>query len=76
MLEYQRWADTQCSGCGQSLAESIDPDLEGAYDVAAIVCHACAARDRTSKKHRDVDGLRLAVSLSAQAREFLDGKGG
>lgn len=35
----------RCGGCGQSMAESFDPDNVDAYGTKLLVCHGCHARD-------------------------------
>lgn len=40
--------DELCPGCGQLRHESFDPASEGEWDVTALRCHACAARDRAN----------------------------
>lgn len=72
-LEWQRHLDEQCT-CGNPLMESTDPELEGAYEAQAVVCHACAAREAASKKFADADGVKLATHLTAEARAYLDGR--
>lgn len=74
MLEWQRHVDQQCGGCGQPLVESTRKDLEGAYEVSAVACHACAARERGAKKFTDTDGLKLAVHMLPAARDLIDGR--
>lgn len=32
-----------CSGCGQPLAQTLDPELEEAWRAEVVRCHACAA---------------------------------
>lgn len=40
----------QCGGCGNDRRESMNPDNQFAYQVEAVRCHACAARDRHVEK--------------------------
>lgn len=70
VLEWQRWCDLQCSGCGQPMTETLDPELEGAYEATAVVCHGCAAREGEQKRQDGV-GVRVAVDLIPEARDFL-----
>lgn len=60
-----------CDGCGQSLHESTCSELEGAYEVTALVCHACSAREHQAREMSDERGVKFAVSLSEQARRWL-----
>lgn len=61
-----------CAGCGQSVHESMRPDLEGGYEVHAIACHACAAREAKTTDFKDVHGIKLAVKPTPDAQAFLD----
>lgn len=75
VLEWQRWTDVLCSGCNQPLSESLDPELEGAYEATAMVCHSCAARSAAEKKH-DGPGLQVGVALLPEAQQYLLEHGG
>lgn len=71
MLAWQAHLDELCT-CGNSLLESTDPEMEGAYEAHAVVCHACAAREAASKKFADSNGVKLATRLDPAARDYLD----
>ena len=70
VLEWQRWCDQVCGGCGQPLLEAIDPDLEGAYEAHAVVCHACAAREAEQKRVEGM-GIQVGVELMPAAQQML-----
>ena len=72
VLAWQEHEASLCGGCGHPLHESTSAELEGAYDVTALACHACAAREQASAKHRDQHGVKLHASLSDAARRYLD----
>jgi hypothetical protein len=55
-LAWQAIAAENCPGCGQPKSESFDPANERAYDVTALVCHACAARTHRQASFEDADG--------------------
>lgn len=76
VLEWTRYRDTLCDGCAQSLSESLDPALEGAYEADVVSCHGCAAREAAQKKARDVPGVKVAVHLVPEAVEFLRSREG
>lgn len=40
----------------------MHPDNEGAYDVSAVRCHACAAMAAKGKTYSDVDPAGLFLS--------------
>lgn len=71
VLEYQRWRDEVCSGCGQPMSETLDAELEGAYEPRVVQCHGCAARDTAMKKSSDQPGVKVAVELLPEAHEYL-----
>jgi hypothetical protein len=50
VFEYLREVKLSCPGCGNPRDESMDRDMEGAYHSQALVCHACAVRDRKQKQ--------------------------
>lgn len=54
------------------MRHSFDPELEGAYEAHAVVCHACAAREAGVKAHADEPGSKVGVSLLPEAVEFLN----
>ncbi len=65
-LAWQELQDETCPGCGQPRAESFHPDSDGAYEVRALRCHACSAKDDRSKdivnnEDADTGGLYLTV---------------
>lgn len=71
-MQWQEHERSLCGGCGQPLHESTLPDLEGAYEVTALACHACAERESKQPDYKDQHGVKLAVHLSADARRWLD----
>jgi len=36
--------DEQCSGCGLSLNETLNPENERKYLTTPVICHACATK--------------------------------
>lgn len=46
VLEWQAYQKSLCVGCKRPRAESFDVAMDDRYDVHALQCHACAARDR------------------------------
>lgn len=44
-LEWIEYDDSLCSGCKLPRSETFDPANEEAYDVEALRCHACGARE-------------------------------
>ena len=57
-LEWQTYQNQLCTGCGRERSESFDPEMDDRYDVEVVVCHSCAARERTAynrSKSRDGD---------------------
>lgn len=67
-----------CSGCGQSLRESTDPELEDKWTTdLPHRCHACTAIARRAKEYDDQDfpqayrfvvGLRGAKGVAGQSQ--------
>ena len=60
-LDWLREEDLICPGCGNPRDETMEREAEGQYHSRALVCHACAVRDRkqrefTSGPH-DASGL-------------------
>lgn len=45
-LEWQAYQNSLCPGCRRPRHESFDIAMDDHYDVTALQCHACAARDR------------------------------
>lgn len=59
VLEWQAYQKSLCSGCKRPRSESFDIAMDDHYDVHALQCHACAARDRRAynrSRERD-DGV-------------------
>ena len=57
-LEWIEYDDSLCSGCRNPRIESFDIANEDKYDVEALACHACAARERKGwirNQNRDPD---------------------
>lgn len=61
-----------CSGCGNVASESMDGEMNGAYEAVPLNCFACAARDaeqravgeaRSNKSYSEssFDGLYIGV---------------
>jgi hypothetical protein len=56
-----------CKGCGQSTFESWDPrgERHGWWTVEAIVCHACAEKERLAAANRE-SGVAPAVQAATR----------
>lgn len=69
---------TVCSGCGQDLRYSMDPDLEDFWTTAhPHRCHACTALSRASERLQDegrehTSALRMEPGLRAGWEEHLE----
>lgn len=68
-LEWVEFKASLCGGCGRRRTETFDPSNEERYDVEALRCHACAARDRAAKsfhhdEHADTSGIYFATTDS------------
>jgi len=51
-----------CGGCGQPVAECVDPRNEDAYQATSWRCHACTAKDKEGEKYREAPpGIYLSV---------------
>jgi len=79
-LEWIDYVASLCKGCGEPLAECLDPENDGAYEAIPVQCHACAARDaenrdaakaRTSDRYGEgsFDGLFVGVRKINRAKE-------
>jgi hypothetical protein len=68
VFEVHREKALTCPGCGNPRDESMDPEYEGAYNSRALVCHACAVRDRKQKNFtsgpHDPSGLYFTAELN------------
>jgi hypothetical protein len=53
------------------MSETLDAELEGAYESRAVQCHGCAARDVAMKKSSDQPGVKIAVELVPEAHDYL-----
>lgn len=61
-LAWQAEEDSKCPGCAQPFSESTDVEAEEDYDTSAIVCHACADRERYRRRHTELpEGTFLMV---------------
>lgn len=69
---------TVCSGCGQDMRYSMDPDLADFWTTAhPHRCHACTALSRASEKIRDQkveheSALRIEPGLRPGWEEHLE----
>lgn len=69
MADHLGWQAEQalrCSGCGGFVDETMDPANAEAYDAEMVVCHRCAAGDRTERafmqqKNPDTAGLKRRI---------------
>ena len=65
MLAYLREKAQLCPGCGLPREETMDPEAEEHYRSRAFRCHACATRERASRKfngdHSDDAGLYFTI---------------
>lgn len=53
-----------CKGCGQSLADSMNPSLEDAWQAEVLRCHACttaAHKAEAFAKNGDPAGAHIHV---------------
>lgn len=71
-LAWQELDADKCGGCGQPRGESFDPANQDQYDVRALVCHACYAREQAFRSYSDgdgsrTDGLHLIPKLTREA---------
>ena len=48
-MEWHRWQQQLCSGCGQPRSECFDA-AGPAYEATVLRCRACEARDAKSKE--------------------------
>lgn len=48
------WQATICDGCGQDKRRSMNPDMEGFYDVHHLKCYACESLEFQREQRRDV----------------------
>ena len=68
-LALQEYEDSLCPGCGQTVAESMDPDLADEWDyMPPQRCHGCTAlaraADAAEKNKVDHPGaLRWVIGL-------------
>lgn len=64
-LAWRELTDSTCGGCGEPRSESFAKENHDAYDVKALVCHACAERDREmnalKESGMEMAGLHLIV---------------
>ena len=54
----------KCPGCQLPFSDTTDPEAFEDYDTTAVVCHACAERDRRRERMHQQgspDGLFLFV---------------
>lgn len=54
-LEWQRWQDQVCSGCGNPRDECMDPDGPQ-YAAKPLRCRACEARDAAAREFAEAKG--------------------
>lgn len=75
-LALQEYEDGVCSGCGQPLAESMDPDLEDEWaTLPAHRCHSCTAIARAAEQDKDREypgALRYVTALLEGYQERRD----
>lgn len=64
ILDYLADEHLTCSGCGQPLADSLDPENEWRYHAEVFECFACSAADRHVRKIDNRVGLRTRVWLA------------
>ncbi len=50
VFTFLRERALECPGCGNPRDETMEREAEGAYNSRALVCHACAVRDRKQKQ--------------------------
>lgn len=56
LIALARWEQSLCTGCGHPRDIAWHADMEGWYDAAEYVCHACTANSRDGEQvvHRIV----------------------
>lgn len=59
-LAWQAIQDSTCGGCGNPLAESMNPDNESGYRVTRLVCHGCRAREHAARDDQDTTNADTA----------------
>lgn len=65
---------TLCSGCGQDMAYSMDPDLADEWSTTDPTrCHACTALERASDRVGDTEHAR-ALRFTPGLREGWQGR--
>lgn len=74
-LEWQAYQKALCPGCKRPRTESFDVAHDDAYDVVALQCHACAARDRRAynRSRQREDGTPLFGQYYAVVLEQVNG---
>ncbi|MGW6913706.1 hypothetical protein ACWGB8_07790 [Kitasatospora sp. NPDC054939] len=65
--------DETCSGCGQPLAESTDPDSEYRYVAEVIRCHACTTAGRHAERFHQDGGDQVGAHVHVHPRERRGG---
>ena len=45
--------DNNCSGCGLSFTDTLNPENERKYSSIPVVCHACAAKNMAAEDFRE-----------------------
>lgn len=67
---------TLCSGCGQDMAYSMDPDLAEEWTTGhPDRCHACTALERASDRIKDSgEGHAAALKITPGLREGWEGR--
>jgi len=73
-LEWQAYQKSLCPGCKRPRVECFDITMDDRYDVTALQCHACAARDRRAwNRSRENNGRPMFGQYYAVTPEPVNG---
>lgn len=77
VVEWKAWSKAVCKGCGNSLSETMAPELQGAFEVEWVCCDGCRAREQAqdSSKLAKMPGHKASSYLpDERRREWLRGE--
>lgn len=75
-LALQQVEAETCSGCGQALAEGLDPELEEHWRAEVLRCHACATGARHVDGWQHGGGDTRGAQVRVSRREKLPWQSG